>query len=343
PNAVDDQGFIANYVAVPGPAGTGTSAAASPVTHTSGTANASPTTSAATSATVSPSASTSAGAPRMQPPQARRRPSLPAHAHVHPDGSFWARSSAGSAEELEQRAAGSGGAAYSHRYSGSGRRDSAVWTRVVPEALVRAAALEEEYAEALAVQHERGSRGRSGGQAIVMNGFVPEPCIPPAPRLPRHLERLILNRPSPGVVVPRVGTTRGGGRASSSASSPSGEPPGLRVTTASGTDVTAPMPSMTAMTPTPGDAYANKAATHPQFGNVNGTVSSGVAVGGGGTPLIADDPSVLQTPSHAVLYHLCTSSIRDGMIAVGASTRYRQKYLTTVYYKPAVPPQREDA
>jgi hypothetical protein len=26
-----------------------------------------------------------------------------------------------------------------------------------------------------------------------------------------------------------------------------------------------------------------------------------------------------------VLYHLCTSSIRDGMIAVGASTRYRQK------------------
>jgi hypothetical protein len=44
-----------------------------------------------------------------------------------------------------------------------------------------------------------------------------------------------------------------------------------------------------------------------------------------GTPLIADDPSVLQTPSHAVLYHLCTSSIRDKMIAVGASTRYRQK------------------
>jgi len=50
----------------------------------------------------------------------------------------------------------------------------------------------------------------------------------------------------------------------------------------------------------------------------------------------------LQTPSHAVLYHLTTSSIRDKMIAVGASTRYRQKYLTTVYYKPAVPPGREE-
>ncbi|KAJ7016882.1 hypothetical protein C8F04DRAFT_979783 [Mycena alexandri] len=66
-----------------------------------------------------------------------------------------------------------------------------------------------------------------------------------------------------------------------------------------------------------------------------------VSAGPGGTPLIADDPSVLQTPSHAVLYHLCTSSIRDKMIAVGASTRYRQKYLTTVYYKPAEPTTRE--
>ncbi|KAJ7250013.1 hypothetical protein B0H12DRAFT_1019336 [Mycena haematopus] len=98
----------------------------------------------------------------------------------------------------------------------------------------------------------------------------------------------------------------------------------LRVTTASGTDVSVPMMSFSSA------------------GAGNGGAGSGAGAGGVGTPLIADDPSVLQTPSHAVLYHLCTSSIRDKMIAVGASTRYRQKYLTTVYYKPAVPTTREE-
>ncbi|KAJ7078608.1 hypothetical protein B0H15DRAFT_788801 [Mycena belliarum] len=100
----------------------------------------------------------------------------------------------------------------------------------------------------------------------------------------------------------------------------SGPSPALRVTTASGTDVSTLRPGLTAS----GSGSGRGAAPAP------------AVVAGGGMPLIADDPSVLQTPSHAVLYHLCTSSIRDKMIAVGASTRYRQKYLTTVYYKPAV-------
>jgi hypothetical protein len=240
-----------------------------------------------------------------------------------------------------------------------------VWTNAIPDALVRAAAQEEAWLDAQAQYHQHhqqqqhyhnssGDEGRanSRGRHIVLNGFVPEPSIPPAPRLPRHLERLILNRPSPGVVIPRVGTGAGNGGASGSSMNAVGveatPSPALRVTTASGTDVSVPMMSFTSAS----NAHASSSSsggdtsgstrttttpspgTHPQFGN--GTPSPGrgavSAAGGGGTPLIADDPSVLQTPSHAVLYHLCTSSIRDKMIAIGASTRYRQKVRCVLVY-----------
>ncbi|KAJ7143591.1 5'-AMP-activated protein kinase beta subunit, interation domain-containing protein [Mycena crocata] len=352
PNAVDDQGFIANYVAVPGPVGTTTPNTTSATTSASAAvaaAASSKASSTATSATVSPSASTGGR-------NKRRRPSLP----VHPDGSFWARSSAGGSSEdvrLAERVGMSGGS----RAKG--------WTSEIPEALVNAAAQEEAWLDAQAqyqqhaqAQHAAGggARDASRGRHIVLNGFVPEPSIPPAPRLPRHLERLILNRPSPGVVVPRVATGAGGSGSSMNAVGGSAPSPALRVTTASGTDVSVPMMSFTSASGA-GASGSNangsshhshshsgdrpNAATHPQFGNLPAPAKGvpGSPGSGGGTPLIADDPSVLQTPSHAVLYHLCTSSIRDKMIAVGASTRYRQKYLTTVYYKPAVPSSREES
>ncbi|KAJ7617480.1 5'-AMP-activated protein kinase beta subunit, interation domain-containing protein [Mycena polygramma] len=341
PNAVDDQGFIANYVAVPGPVATSSTPTTTTTSPTSGSAPGSAAAtggnSAATSATVSPSASTGGRAKW-------RRPSLP----VHPDGSFWARSSAGGSTEdvrlAERLRSGSGGAR-------SFRRGQ-VWTSEIPEALIRAAAQEEAWLDAQAQyqqahpqshsHHRQQERDGSRGRHIVLNGFVPEPSIPPAPRLPRHLERLILNRPSPGVVIPRVGAGAGNAGASGSSMNAVGveatpsPSPALRVTTASGTDVSVPMMSFTSA------SNAGAAVPPPpprQISPGRGAVS---ASGGGGTPLIADDPSVLQTPSHAVLYHLTTSSIRDKTIAVGTSTRYRQKYLTTVYYKPAVPTGRED-
>ncbi|KAJ7464691.1 5'-AMP-activated protein kinase beta subunit, interation domain-containing protein [Mycena galericulata] len=350
PNAVDDQGFIANYVAVPGPVGTTTpSTASAPPTSASAAAAvaaaaaaASKGSSVTTSSTVSPSASTGGRPPK------RRRPSLP----VHPDGSFWARSSAGGSHEdirLAERVVGSAGAAGGF---GFGSARGAGWTSTIPEALVRAAAQEEAWLDSQQNAPPPGGRDGSRGRHIVLNGFVPEPTIPPAPRLPRHLERLILNRPSPGVVIPRVGTGAGNGGASgSSMNAVGGAPsPALRVTTASGTDVSVPMMSFTSAANGSGAGAATpsleRPAPHPQFGG-GGLPSPALSNRGppspnnAGIPLIADDPSVLQTPSHAVLYHLCTSSIRDKMIAVGASTRYRQKYLTTVYYKPAVPAGQE--
>ncbi|KAF7348223.1 SNF1 kinase complex beta-subunit [Mycena sanguinolenta] len=358
PNAVDDQGFIANYVAVPGPV-VPPPTAALPSTAGPPSAGASTNTSAQTSATVSPSASTHGRGKR-------RRPSLP----VHPDGSFWAHSSVGGSTDdvprLAERVLHAGRGSGGHGDGGRGRGWSGGWTSDIPEALVAAAAQEEAYilAQEQFQQQQQyrhasgsgsgdGSRGSSRGRHIVLNGFVPEPSIPPAPRLPRHLERLILNRPSPGVVIARVATGAVGSGSSMNAVGVEATPavsPALRVTTASGTDVSVPMMSFTSAagnTSGSGSGSNSKAGsdsggttllspgTHPQFG-AKPTVSP-VA-----TPLIADDPSVLQTPSHAVLYHLCTSSIRDKMIAIGASTRYRQKYLTTVYYKPAEPTTREE-
>ncbi|KAJ7439252.1 hypothetical protein FB451DRAFT_157223, partial [Mycena latifolia] len=324
PNAVDDQGFIANYVAVPGPVGAAASTAAtSPTASTPSSA----TTSKPPSATVSPSVSV--GAQRR-----RRRPSLP----VHPDGSFWARSSAGSSEDvrLAERIVGSGGGSRGHGAA-------AGWTSEIPEALVRAAAQEEAWLDAQAAYHAHPHHahhveGNGRGRHIVLNGFVPEPSIPVAPRLPRHLERLILNRPSPGVVIPRVGTTGVGSGSSMNAvgaapaavggGAGTGPSPALRVTTASGTDVSVPMMSFSAAAGEEGQASQHppspgRIAVAAQM-QMQAQAQAAPAVAGG-IPLIADDPSVLQTPSHAVLYHLCTSSIRDKMIAVGASTRYRQK------------------
>ncbi|EJT76243.1 hypothetical protein GGTG_06165 [Gaeumannomyces tritici R3-111a-1] len=50
--------------------------------------------------------------------------------------------------------------------------------------------------------------------------------------------------------------------------------------------------------------------------------------------LIKDDNSVLNMPNHTVLNHLATSSIKNNILAVSATTRYKSKYVTTIVYKP---------
>ena len=52
----------------------------------------------------------------------------------------------------------------------------------------------------------------------------------------------------------------------------------------------------------------------------------------GNTPM-KDDSSVLLMPNHTVLNHLATSSIRSGVLATSATTRYRKKAVTTILYK----------
>ncbi|KZT28404.1 carbohydrate-binding module family 48 protein [Neolentinus lepideus HHB14362 ss-1] len=192
------------------------------------------------------------------------------------------------------------------------------WTQEFPEALIAAAREEEAY---LAVQSDP-AYGHSHSQ------HTPAPNIPPAPVLPRFLDKLILNsRPGVGVGEARKEERRSRSRASLSLRSSSVGEKAIPVTTASGTSVT---------------KGENKELA------LNG-------------PGLADDASVLPVPSHVVLQHLSTSAIKNGVLAVGTTIRYKRKslmrppsplqremsheligahvfrglqYLTTIYYKP---------
>lgn len=55
-----------------------------------------------------------------------------------------------------------------------------------------------------------------------------------------------------------------------------------------------------------------------------------------GLPKGAEDAWLLPVPNHVVLNHLYACSIRDGVMAVAGTSRYRNKYITTIFYKPVV-------
>ncbi|KAG8686002.1 hypothetical protein FRC09_014402 [Ceratobasidium sp. 395] len=80
---------------------------------------------------------------------------------------------------------------------------------------------------------------------------------------------------------------------------------------------------------TTGSATSASGVTKSAVAAVGG-VGGGVATATGG----ADDNSVLPVPNHVVLNHLGTSAIKGGVLAVGTTTRYHRKYITTIYYKP---------
>ena len=234
----------------------------------------------------------------------------PHHTHPNQFNSFWSDSTG----------AGPTG--------GSSR--NAKWTTEIPPELIAAAAEEEAYLASA----DSPTSSASG---------VPTPNIPPAPALPRHLDKLILNVRPPAMAGPvnsTSGTTerdkrrstrekerqrRDRERAKEGRSSqlgmtsaegapaedgaglngPAAPPPPLHlpVVTASGTDVTAQM-LQAAGPPTPP------------------ALPTGRPLDG---PGISDDASVLPVPSHVVLHHLSTSAIRNGVLAVADTTRYRKK------------------
>ncbi|WRT65191.1 uncharacterized protein IL334_002134 [Kwoniella shivajii] len=53
-------------------------------------------------------------------------------------------------------------------------------------------------------------------------------------------------------------------------------------------------------------------------------------------PAALDDNSILAVPNHVVLNHLTASAIRNGTLGVGTTTRYRSKYITTMFFKPTL-------
>lgn len=46
------------------------------------------------------------------------------------------------------------------------------------------------------------------------------------------------------------------------------------------------------------------------------------------------DPNVLPEPNHVMLNHLYALSIKDGVMVLSSTHRYRKKYVTTLLYKP---------
>ena len=138
PAAVDDQGSLANYVAVPIPA------LPSPPAHL---------------ATV----------PREK---------------LFPGQSFWSADSSADGEYQQQSLQQQ---QQQQQQTHSHATHSGRWTNILPPELIEAALEEEAYLSASAGHYDSSSNTR------VTTGFIPAPNIPPAPGLPRHLEKLILN------------------------------------------------------------------------------------------------------------------------------------------------------
>lgn len=155
PAAVDDQGSLANYVAVPltfGPSG-----------HQ-----------------ILPSV-----------PQIPQSIPLPTPTRrVVPGQSFWSTDSSADGEDIDT--------SVRNLHTTSPREKEkdrfaaayiqARWTNVLPPELIEAAREEEIYLAASAGQYDHTT-----GTTTKITGFVPAPNIPPAPGLPRHLDKLILN------------------------------------------------------------------------------------------------------------------------------------------------------
>ncbi|KAL3313581.1 Protein kinase, AMP-activated, beta [Cichlidogyrus casuarinus] len=49
---------------------------------------------------------------------------------------------------------------------------------------------------------------------------------------------------------------------------------------------------------------------------------------------IQSDPNLLPQPNHVMVNHMYALSIKDGVMVLSAITRYRQKFVSTVLYKP---------
>ncbi|KAG7086628.1 hypothetical protein E1B28_002570 [Marasmius oreades] len=275
------------------------------------------------------------------------------------------------------------------------------WTNEIPLELIEAAAQEEAFLAHQQVQQAHYyNKGR--GYPRTQNGFMPLPNIPPAPRLPRILEKLILNQQqivrntvtsasaagplagaslaSPGGITNRIGGIPTQNRERESrdrvrspirdrerdreriggvdrrrerdkrslgmttttpieekefdlSSSRDREERLLPVTTASGTDITG-TPEKPSLPPSRDSPREGRPMSPPSRGERPDQFGTGRHPAVVDNRTIADDSSVLPVPSHVVIHHLCTSAIKNGVLGVGATTRYKKKYMSSVYYKP---------
>lgn len=161
----------------------------------------------------------------------------------------------------------------------------------------------------------RGQRPPPGTQRL-----IPFP-LPRPPVLPRHLDKVILNqRVVPSTTSSTSRTEHSPSGSSRSRGAAAGFVSPLTSTTPSGGIGVGPGMGM----------YGNTGTTTvvdldaPRRRERSNSRRAGVGPDGVTSP-IGDDNSVLPMPSHSVVNHLATSAIRNGVLAVGTTTRYKAK------------------
>jgi len=192
--------------------------------------------------------------------------------------------------------------------------EQGAWSSIFPPFL-NTAVEQEEVDEAM----RRGQRPPPGTQRL-----IPFP-LPRPPVLPRHLDKVILNQR----VVPSTTSST-----SRTDHSPTGS---SRSRNATGGFVN---PLTTTMFPGVGGVPGGGGVGMGVLGGLGTSPvvdldaprrrersnSRRAVVGPDGvTSPIGDDNSVLPMPSHSVVNHLATSAIRNGVLAVGTTTRYKAK------------------
>ncbi|KAH9847910.1 hypothetical protein C2E23DRAFT_740727 [Lenzites betulinus] len=251
--------------------------------------------------------------------QASGSPVVPTHPHppMH-QNSFWSDSS---------------GAA------GGTKGKEADWTTEIPQELMAAAAEEEAYL------------ARADSPTSSASG-IPTPNIPPAPVLPRHLDKLILNV-RPILAGPALGGAPSTSNSSEREKRRNGRerdrsrrdrdrgrdadrdsrtrPANLGMTAAELQASSAAEEAARAKAPPP----LNLPVVTASGTDVTAALMAQQAAGPPTPPAsqarpwdgpgVSDDASVLPVPSHVVLHHLSTSAIRNGVLAAANTTRYRKK------------------
>ena len=200
------------------------------------------------------------------------------------------------------------------------------WTTEIPQELVNAAAEEEHYL--------------ASADSPTSSSSVPAPNVPPAPVLPRHLDKLILNvRPqiaaAPGSPAERERrrdkekdrSRRRERERDSRARNHGPSMLGMTSTAADGAlrSLHIALPALTALQADPSSPAASAPPTPSEENTQSPTATPSKKAAKLDIPGMADDGSVLPVPSHVVLHHLSTSAIRSGVLAVANTTRYRKK------------------
>lgn len=227
--------------------------------------------------------------------------------------------------------------------------EQGAWTVKPPAYLEKAAALEEQE-ENIRRNHSQSPSGGHNNRRRI---------LPTPPQLPRHLDKVILNARAPSSTALTNSGREGRAGSVSGGASPGGGNSGERGRAATHSNQAGWPTPMTGLSPggttLPGGGGGSTSPGRKgrrDSGGSNDRAGTGlhksrrgsssmdvgvyggliVAEGGGmtgfgagvGSP-IGDDNSVLPLPSHSVVNHLATSAIRNGVLAVATTTRYKAK------------------